>query len=125
MMGFIFISDKSLIDKLLNTMPQQEIRQNMLQISKGEFSKEDGYLVNEKWLVKNGEFGPVLENMQSRNEFDTGDPSISYDDLCKYQKEFEEKHGVCDGFCLDSDVIAYQLELARYCTDRAHGMLCG
>lgn len=124
MKDLVFVSDKQLIDKLLNTMPPQEIRQNMMQVSKGDFFKEDGYLIFESWLVKNGEFGPTLEKLESRNEFDTGDPSVSYDDLCKYQKEFEEKHGTCDGFPLDSDVMDYQLKLVQYCTDRAHGMPC-
>ena len=38
------------------------------------------------------------------------------------QKEFEEKYGQCDGFSLDSDVMAYHFALVQYCIDRAHNV---
>ena len=124
MKDFIFISDKDLIERIVNTQPADAVRQNTLMVKKGDYFKEDGMLVYERWLASIGEFGPILEKMQTRNEFDTGDPDISYDDLCRYQKEFESKHGMHDGFINDAESVQYQLELVQYCIDRAHGMLC-
>lgn len=121
MKAFIFTSDKDLIERIVNTQPADAVRQNTLMVKQGEYFKRDGMLVYESWLASIGEFGPVLEKEQTRNEFDTGDPSISYDDLCAYQKEFESKHGVYDGFPNDAEAVQYQLELVQYCIDRAHG----
>lgn len=124
MKDFVFTSDRDLIERIVNTQPADAVRQNTLMVKGGDYFKEDGMLVYERWLASIGEFGPILEKMQTRNEFDTGDPDISYDDLCKYQKEFESKHGMHDGFINDAESVQYQLELVQYCIDRAHGMLC-
>lgn len=121
MKDFVFTSDKDLIERIVNTQPADAVRQNTLMVKRGEYFKQDGMLVYERWLASIGEFGPILEKMQTRNEFDTGDPNISYDDLCAYQKEFESKHGAYDGFPNDAEAVQYQLELVQYCIDRAHG----
>jgi hypothetical protein len=124
MKDFVFISDKDLIEKIVNTQPADAVRQNTLMVKRGDYFKQDGMLVYERWLASIGEFGPIMEKMQTRNEFDTGDPNISYDDLCRYQKEFESKHGMHDGFINDAESVQYQLKLVQYCIDRAHGMFC-
>ena len=124
MKDFVFTSDKNLIEKIVSTQPADAVRQNTLMVKRGDYFKQDGMLVYERWLASIGEFGPIMEKMQTRNEFDTGDPNISYDDLCRYQKEFESKHGMHDGFINDAESVQYQLELVQYCIDRAHGMLC-
>ena len=124
MKAFIFTSDKDLIERIVNTQPADAVRQNTLMVKKGDYFKEDGMLVYEHWLMSIGELSPILEKSQTRNEFDTGDPDISYDDLCRYQKEFEAVHGVPDGFPNDAETVQYQLELVQYCIDRAHGTHC-
>lgn len=124
MKDFVFTSDKDLIERIVNAQPADAVRQNTHMVKGGDYFEEDGMLVYERWLASIGEFGPILEKTQTRNEFDTGDPDISYDDLCKYQKEFESMHGMHDGFINDAESVQYQLELVQYCIDRAHGTLC-
>lgn len=124
MKDFVFTSDKDLIERIVNAQPADAVRQNTLMVKGGDYFEEDSMLVYERWLASIGEFGPILEKTQTRNEFDTGDPDISYDDLCKYQKEFESMHGMHDGFINDAESVQYQLELVQYCIDRAHGTLC-
>lgn len=124
MKDFVFTSDKDLIERIVNTQPADAVRQNTLMVKKGDYFKEDGMLVYERWLMSIGELSPILEKSQTRNEFDTGDPDISYDDLCRYQTEFEAIHGVPDGFPNDAETVQYQLELVQYCIDRAHGTHC-
>ena len=124
MKEFVFISDSEVINRLISDGAPEEVRTNMLKVRKGDFFTEDGYLVFERWLVERSETAALLDKTQNRNEFDTGDPKVSYDDLCKYQQEFEALHGKCDGFCMDSEVMQYQLELMQYCVERTHGMAC-
>jgi hypothetical protein len=121
MKALIFTSDKDLIERIVNTQPADDVRKNTLMVKRGDYFKEDGMLVYEPWLASIDEFDPILETEQTRNEFDTGDPDISYDDLCRYQAEFEATNGVPDGFPNDAETIQYQLDLVQYCIDRAHG----
>ena len=119
---FIFINDQSLIDRLREVAPKDEFRNNVMKADSSSYFKEDGWLVYEPWLMRYAEFRDAVKELRNRNLYETGDPEVSYDDLCRYQKEFEEKHGQCDGFPMDSDVMAYQFALVQYCVDRAHNV---
>lgn len=118
---FVFVADKDVIDRLTALGTPEDVRHNVMSVSKGDFFKEDGWLVYLKWMVSLGVFDYALD-METRNEFDTGMPGVSYDDLCDYQAEFEKEHGVCDGDANDAEVIAYQLALLQYCADRVNGI---
>lgn len=123
MSRFVFISDQAFIDKMLEVATEEDLRRCTMKVSRGEFFKDDGYLVYESWLVSNPDLKAKFDDTQTQNEYDTGDPNVSYDDLCKYQAEFEERHGRCDGFAMDADVMAYEFEKVQYCIDRSHGLI--
>lgn len=122
MRDFIFINDQPLIDRLCEVAPKDEFRHNAIKANDGGCFKESGWLIYEPWLMKYAEFRDSVKEIRNRNLYETGDPEVSYDDLCRYQKEFEEKYGQCDGFSLDSDVMAYHFALVQYCIDRAHNV---
>lgn len=119
---FVFVEKDDHIDQFLDRLPPKEIRQNVMSVSKGNFFKKDGYLIFEDWLCSQDITGPWLDEQANKNLHDTGNPDVSYDDLCRYQKEFEEKHGKNDRLPTDAEAISYYLALTQYCIDRAYGL---
>lgn len=122
MYRFIFVEKDDRIDQFLDQISPKEFRQNVLPVSKGESFKKDGYLIFEDWLCDQDITGPWLDEQANKNLHDTGSPDVSYDDLCRYQREFEEKHGKGDELLTDMDAMSYYFALTQYCIDRAYGL---
>jgi hypothetical protein len=123
MSRFVFINDQAFIDKMLEVATEEDLRRCTMKVSRGEFFKDNGYLVYEPWITSLPILKAKFDDTKTQNEYDTGDPNVSYDDLCKYQAEFEERHGKCDGFAMDTDVMQYELAKVQYCIDRSHGLI--
>lgn len=109
---FVFVSDKDVIERLRSKSTSEELRYNTLAVE-GSFFGGKGLLVWEEWLTSKGE----------GNEYETGTPDVSYDELCDYSAEFEEKYGKCDALPESSEYMDYHFRLVQYCIDRAHGNL--
>lgn len=103
---FIFIKEQAVLDRLKEKSTEEERCHNMLAV-KGNLFDGEGYLVREDWLTEKKE-GDIYE---------TGVSGVSYDMLCKYGKEYEEKFGPCPSI---EKYIDYHLELVQYCIDKIH-----
>ncbi|MBQ4227103.1 MAG: hypothetical protein II697_02775 [Clostridia bacterium] len=119
---FVFVKKDDQIDQFLDQVSPEEIRQNVLPVFKSDCFSEDGYLIFEDWLCSQDITGPWLEDVRNKNLHDTGDPNVSYEDLCKYQKEYEAVHGKCDKMLTDAETMSYYFGLTQYCIDRVYGM---
>lgn len=120
---FIFIGDRDFVERLRGAVTEEDFRGNVMKVAKGDYFRDDGHLIYEPWLSSMPEFKADFDRIRASNLYYTGDPSVSYDDLCDFQAEFEAKYGAHDGFQLDADEMEYQLALTQYCIDRARNLI--